>query len=40
VGKFGLTKERLIGIVDVSQTSTSCLKSNIDLFGAEHSLVT
>jgi hypothetical protein len=34
VDKLGLIKERLIGIVHVSETSASCLKSNIDsLFG-------
>jgi hypothetical protein len=34
VDKLGLIKERLIGVVHVKETSTSCLKSNIDvLFG-------
>uniref|UniRef100_J3LVR0 DUF4371 domain-containing protein n=1 Tax=Oryza brachyantha TaxID=4533 RepID=J3LVR0_ORYBR len=34
VDKFGLIKERLIGVVHVKETSASCLKSNIDkLFG-------
>ena len=34
VDKSGLIKERLIGIVHVSETSASCLKSSIDsLFG-------
>ncbi|KAJ1260880.1 hypothetical protein BS78_10G265900 [Paspalum vaginatum] len=34
VDKFGIIKERLIGVVHVTETSSSCLKSNIDvLFG-------
>ena len=38
VDKLGLIKERLIGVVHVSETSASCLKSNIDNLFAKYGL--
>ena len=38
VDKSGLIKERLIGIVHVSETSASCLKSSIDILFGKHGL--
>ncbi|XP_021310965.1 uncharacterized protein LOC110433360 [Sorghum bicolor] len=38
VDKLGLIKERLIGVVHVSETSASCLKSNIDSLFAKYGL--
>ena len=38
VDKLGVIKERLIGIVHVKETSTSCLKSNIDNLFAKYGL--
>jgi len=38
VDKLGLIKERLIGVVHVSKTSASCLKSNIDNLFAKYGL--
>ncbi|XP_066323102.1 uncharacterized protein, partial [Miscanthus floridulus] len=38
VDKSGLIKERLIGIVHVSETSASCLKSSIDILFGKYGL--
>jgi len=38
VDKLGIIKERLIGVVHVSETSASCLKSNIDVLFAKYGL--
>jgi hypothetical protein len=38
VDKLGIIKERLIGVVHVNETSSSCLKSNIDVLFAKYGL--
>jgi hypothetical protein len=38
IDKLGVIKERLIAVVHVQETSTSCLKSNIDKLFAKYGL--
>jgi hypothetical protein len=38
VDKYGVLKERLIGVVHVSETTVLCLKSNIDKLFTKYKL--